>query len=324
MPSADAREAGLDVAPAAGGDVVELLQVLDRVVGHDRSLGGRTFTPADAVHGSDQPRRCPLLGSRTMGERTTYTPGTFSWTDLTTTDQDAAKSFYSGLFGWKADDRPVGDGIVYSMMLIDGKPVAAISPQPEAQRDAGAPPVWNSYVTVESADAALERAQHLGATVHAPAFDVMDAGRMGVDPGSAGRVLRGLGAEDEHRRVGLVNQHGALSWNELATADMDGVLRVLWRAVRVDVRADGGRDALPRDPDDGRPQRTEGSGRGWRASRRTGSCTSGPMTSSRDRAGRRTRRLDARRADGDRSRSFSVIQDPQGAVFALYSGSFDD
>ena len=49
------------------------------------------------------------------------------------------------------------------------------------------PPVWNSYITVESADAALERAKQLGGTVHAPAFDVLDAGRMGViqDPQGA-------------------------------------------------------------------------------------------------------------------------------------------
>jgi len=93
-----------------------------------------------------------------MGERTQYTPGTFSWTDLTTTDQDAAKAFYGALFGWTAIDMPAGEGIVYSMMQIDGKDVAAISPQPQQQRDAGAPPLWNSYVTVESADSALERA----------------------------------------------------------------------------------------------------------------------------------------------------------------------
>jgi predicted enzyme related to lactoylglutathione lyase len=34
-----------------------------------------------------------------MGERTKYTPGTFSWADVTTTDQAGAKDFYSGLFG---------------------------------------------------------------------------------------------------------------------------------------------------------------------------------------------------------------------------------
>ena len=63
------------------------------------------------------------------------------------------------------------------MMQIDGKSVAAVSPQPQQQREAGVPPLWNSYVTVESADAAAERAGELGATVHAPPFDVMDVGR---------------------------------------------------------------------------------------------------------------------------------------------------
>ena len=48
-----------------------------------------------------------------MGERTNYTPGTFSWTDLTTTDQDAAKMFYSSLFGWETQE-------------VDGNDIAAI------------------------------------------------------------------------------------------------------------------------------------------------------------------------------------------------------
>ena len=63
-----------------------------------------------------------------MGERTGYTPGTFCWTDLTTTDQEGAKAFYSGLFGWVAEDMPVGDDIYYSIQRVDGKDVAAISP----------------------------------------------------------------------------------------------------------------------------------------------------------------------------------------------------
>src|SRR5919197_78336 len=122
-----------------------------------------------------------------MGERTEYTPGTFCWVDLTTPDQDGAKRFYSELFGWEADDQPVGEGVVYSMMEVGGKDVAAISPQPQQQREAGVPPLWNNYVSVESADAAAERAAELGATVHAPPFDVMDVGRMAViqDPQGA-------------------------------------------------------------------------------------------------------------------------------------------
>jgi len=156
-----------------------------------------------------------------MGERTEYTPGTFCWTDLTTTDQDAAKAFYGELFGWEAEDLPVGDGVHYSMQRLGGRDVAAISPQPQQQRDAGVPPTWNSYVAVESADATAERAGELGATVHAPPFDVMEAGRMAVIQDPQGAFFA-LWQANQHRGAGLVNAPGALSWNELASPDMDG------------------------------------------------------------------------------------------------------
>jgi predicted enzyme related to lactoylglutathione lyase len=155
-----------------------------------------------------------------MGERTQYTPGTFCWTDLTTTDQEAAKAFYTELFGWTAVDMPVGDGIYYTMMEIDGKPVAAVSAQPEQQRDAGAPPTWNSYVSVESADDALTRAKELGATVHAPAFDVLDVGRMGVVQDPQGAFFL-VWQPKTHIGAALVNGIGLLSWNELASPDLD-------------------------------------------------------------------------------------------------------
>lgn len=155
-----------------------------------------------------------------MGERTSYTSGTFCWTDLTTPDQDGAKRFYSSLFGWVADDVPLGQGASYSLQRLDGKSVAAISPQPPQQRDAGVPAAWNSYVAVESADAALVRARELGANVHADAFDVFDAGRMGVvqDPQGAYFCLweaRG------HPGAQLVNQPGTLTWNELYSPDLE-------------------------------------------------------------------------------------------------------
>jgi predicted enzyme related to lactoylglutathione lyase len=156
-----------------------------------------------------------------MGERTKYAAGTFSWVDLNTSDQDGAKAFYSALFGWEADDRPVGDGIVYSMQQLAGKSVAAISPQPDQQREAGVPPLWNSYITVDSADETASKAGELGATVHAPPFDVMDVGRMAViqDPQGAYFMIwepkTTIGAE-------LVNVPGAFCWNELYTSDIDG------------------------------------------------------------------------------------------------------
>ena len=155
-----------------------------------------------------------------MAERTTYTPGTFSWTDLATTDQEAAESFYAPLFGWEAQDKPVGDGIVYSMMLIDGKPVAAISPQPQAQRDAGVPPLWNSYITVESADGSLERHGSSAPRCTRPRSTCSTSAGW-RRPGSQGAFVM---VWEPKAMIGaaLVNAPGALSWNELATADMDG------------------------------------------------------------------------------------------------------
>ena len=213
-----------------------------------------------------------------MSERTKYAPGTFSWTDLTTTDQHAAKAFYGELFGWDAEDHPVGEGMIYSMMQIGGKDVAAISPQMQAQRDAGAPPSWNSYVTVESVDESADRAGKLGATVIAPPFDVMDVGRMAVIQDPQGAVLE-LWEPKLHIGASLVNAHGALSWNELATVDLDGsadfyrelfgwkiepmegMAMPYWSSTRAAATATAG--CAPR----------------RRTSRRTGSCTSAPTTS---------------------------------------------
>jgi predicted enzyme related to lactoylglutathione lyase len=155
-----------------------------------------------------------------MGERSEYRPGTFCWSELATSDQDAAKEFYAGLFGWQSDDRPVGDGVYYSMQLLDGKMVSAIASQPQQQRDAGVPPLWNTYVSVQDADAVAERAEELGAAVHAPPFDVMSVGRMAVIRDPQGAYFM-LWQPREHIGAGLVNAPGALVWNELQSPDLD-------------------------------------------------------------------------------------------------------
>ena len=114
-----AGEAGLHPGRAVGGQVLDLHQVLLCEVAHVNKSRW------------DWPGTVPAWYVRGMGERTKYTPGTFSWTDLNTTDQEAAKTFYAELFGWSHFDMPVGEGVVLLDGEIDGKWVAAISPQPE-------------------------------------------------------------------------------------------------------------------------------------------------------------------------------------------------
>jgi predicted enzyme related to lactoylglutathione lyase len=81
------------------------------------------------------------------------------------------------------------------------------------------PPLWNSYVAVESADDAASRAGELGATVHAPAFDVLEAGRMAVIQDPQGAFVMVWQAR-QHIGAALVNAPGALCWNELQSPDI--------------------------------------------------------------------------------------------------------
>jgi hypothetical protein len=259
-----------------------------------------------------------------MGERTKYTAGTFCWTDLTSPDQAGSKAFYTALFGWGSDDRPMGDdGAVYSMMTVDGRPVAAISPQPPQQQ--GMPPIWNSYISVESADDALARAAELGGNVHAPAFDVFDAGRMGVvqDPQGAYFCVwqpgDTIGAQ-------LVNGHGLLSWDELATTDTEAAAKFYsglfgWSLDTMDM---GGRQYLTvavEDHGNGgiRQVFPEGTPPHWLVYFGIDDLD-GAVAQIKDTGGTVIAEP-MEIMDGNR---IAVARDPQGGVFALYAGRFED
>lgn len=151
-----------------------------------------------------------------MTEMTAYNPGTFCWADLSTTDAAAAKQFYTELFGWTAVDMPVGPDMTYTMLQVEGKEVAALYQQGPTEQ--GMPPHWNSYVSASSADDIAAKAKALGGTVLAEPMDVMEEGRMAIIQDPTGAVV---GAWQPKRFSGakLVNQPGALCWNELATRD---------------------------------------------------------------------------------------------------------
>ena len=149
-----------------------------------------------------------------MGERTSYTPGTFCWVDLVSGDQDASKAFYSALFGWDYEELQ-GTG-VYAVAELDGKAVAALRPLP----DPSMPPHWNTYVSVEHADAVAARARELGATVVLAAGEVGDAGRLAVIQDPQGAVIS-LWQPGGHVGAALVNGPGLLSWNDLLTPDVE-------------------------------------------------------------------------------------------------------
>jgi uncharacterized protein len=155
-----------------------------------------------------------------MSKVTKYQPGTPCWVELATTDLDSAKAFYSALLGWK--DYSVGppEAGYYTMPERDGLPIAGMSTQQDAERAAGVPPHWNTYISVESADATTKKVAGLGGTVVAEPFDVMDVGRMAVylDPDGAAIAVW---QPKVHVGAGVVNEVGAWGWSELYTRDVD-------------------------------------------------------------------------------------------------------
>jgi uncharacterized protein len=259
-----------------------------------------------------------------MGERTQHAPGTFSWVDLSTTDPAAAKAFYSGLFGWEADDRPVGDGVFYSMLNLGGRLVAGLAAQPDTQREAGAPPAWQSYVTVESAQASADRAAELGASVLAGPFDVMDSGRMAVIRDPQGAFLN-IWEPLAHPGAGLVNAPGALCWNELSTPDLEGSSAFY-----------GGLFGWSTAPFEGSPDPYLAITNGDRANGGMREPSGSPGTppfwlvyfavEDLDESVAKVAELGGSVLAGPidiQIATFAVLADPQGAVFALYAGQLD-
>src|SRR5438128_12220994 len=106
-----------------------------------------------------------------MSEVTKHAPGTFCWVELGTTDAEAAKKFYTSLFGWSANDVPAGPGMIYTLLQLSGKDVAALYELTEQHRSQGVPPHWLPYVSVAKADESAEKATALAVKVIMAPFD---------------------------------------------------------------------------------------------------------------------------------------------------------
>jgi predicted enzyme related to lactoylglutathione lyase len=118
-------------------------------------------------------------------------PVSFSWNELATRDMNAAKGFYSKVFGWTPKGNPMPDGSEYVEWQLNGKPVGGGMTM-GSMFPAQVPPHWLVYFAVPSTDETVKRAQELGGKVMAPAMDIPQ-GRFAVlaDPqGAAFAVIQ--------------------------------------------------------------------------------------------------------------------------------------
>jgi uncharacterized protein len=153
-----------------------------------------------------------------MPDMTRHAPGTVSWIELASTDQAGARRFYSELFGWAADEIPMGPGETYSMMKLRGRDVGAIASLRADERAQGIPSHWRLYFATENVDADAKRAADLGAKVLAPPFDVFDSGRMTVLQDPSGAILS-LWQAKQHVGLQVADEPGSYAWCELQTRD---------------------------------------------------------------------------------------------------------
>ena len=261
-----------------------------------------------------------------MGERTSYEPGTFCWTDLATTDPEGAKAFYGDLFGWEADNSPAGER-AYTILRLGGKDVCALYDLEAERRALGVPSHWLSYVSVESADATARRAEDLGGATFGGAFDVGPMGRMALVQDPDGAVLA---AWEPGERVGadVVNDVGCMTWNELQSrepekaaafyADLFGWEtepqehegKVAYVTIANAGSINGGVMPMTEAPGEAPPY--------WLPYFTVASCD-GAVAKVRELGGR----VSAGPMDVGAGR-ISAVTDPRGAAFAVFEGETDD
>ncbi len=84
-------------------------------------------------------------------------PGTWSWSELLTTDVEASMAFYAAVFGWTANTH--GDAVgaagpmAYTEWQVGGRSVAGMMAKPPMM-PAEVPPHWAVYFAVADTDAA--------------------------------------------------------------------------------------------------------------------------------------------------------------------------
>jgi predicted enzyme related to lactoylglutathione lyase len=131
------------------------------------------------------------------GLQATDEPGALVWTELYTTDADAAKAFYGGLFAWETQDMAMpGDDGTYTLIGPSGSGQEQMHGglmQLRARDLAltGGRAYWHPVFAVDDCDATIARVTGHGGSVQMGPEDAEGVGRLAVclDPSGADFVV---------------------------------------------------------------------------------------------------------------------------------------
>ncbi|MBO1414331.1 VOC family protein [Streptomyces sp. FH025] len=177
-----------------------------------------------------------------MPEVTTpYATGTPCWVDLMAQDQQAALDFYRDLFGWQGQAGPAEFG-GYAVCQLNGRAAAGIGPAMAPEGMPEPPTVWTGYLASTDAQATQDAIVAAGGTLLVPVVDVGGLGRMLIAADPQGAVF-GVWQPGEFSGAQVVNEPGALTWNELHTSDVQAATAFYGEAFGIEIEPSEGADA---------------------------------------------------------------------------------
>jgi predicted enzyme related to lactoylglutathione lyase len=152
-----------------------------------------------------------------MREREGFPHGVPCWVDTAQPDPQAAVDFYESLFGWEFVQMLADASGSYFVAQLRGRDVAAVG----SQQGEPWPPVWTTYIWVDSADGAAAKVNDAGGSTLMEPFDVPERGRMGVFSDPFGAVFC-VWEAGKLKGAELVNEPGTWNWSDLNTRDPEG------------------------------------------------------------------------------------------------------
>jgi predicted enzyme related to lactoylglutathione lyase len=177
-----------------------LVEDADETAARAEAAGGRIVAPAMDI---PDVGRMVVIADPQGGAISAFSPqtdapaseGVFVWNELLTPEVDAAKSFYTEIFGWTTSEMDMGQAGTYTIFRRAGEvDTAGCMQKPD---DVPGPAFWLTYVGTDDVDGTAAKAASLGATIQVPPTDIPNVGRFAVliDPtGAAIGLFKGSGS----------------------------------------------------------------------------------------------------------------------------------
>ena len=140
--------------------------------------------------------------------------GRFVWHDLSSTDVEAAKRFYTELLGWGIETWKPGE-MDYDMISANGQMHGGFGSAQD-----GAPSYWLGHVVVDDLDPVRARVEGAGGGVVGDPMDIPEVGQILIIRDPQGAMI------SAYKPAGDVPaSEGVFVWDELYTSDVDAAKR---------------------------------------------------------------------------------------------------